>query len=267
MPVILQSGYTLPGGAQSLDNARILHARNWLSGGTAVASTTAAGYFADGPKTSLTYEKWKPTTLTATWEYNHGSSQSVDCCAIGAHNLGTSGNTVTVERWTGSAWAAMSPATLFTSDQAALFIFTPTSAQRWRISITGGVAPEIGVIKFGTMLQMERPIWGGHSPLELARQPEMRATISESGEFLGRTRQRVQHAGSFAWEHLTAAWVRSNWPNFQKAIESEPFFIAWRPADYGDCALCQADEVPVPQNMGIRDLMAVDLSVRALAYD
>lgn len=267
MPVILQSGYSLPGGAQPLKHARIAHARNWLAGGTALASTTDAAFFANGPLNSLTYEKWKPTALPATWEYNHGSSQSCDYCVIGAHNMGTKGNTVTVERWTGSAWAAMSPATAVTSDMPMLFIFTPTAAQRWRINISGGSVPEIGIVKFGTALQMERPLYGGHSPIELARAPEMRATLSESGEFLGRSRKRAQHVGSFSWEHLTSAWVRANWPAFQKAIETEPFFIAWRPADFGDVALCQTDETPVPQNMGVRDLMQVDLSVKALAYD
>lgn len=73
MTLILQTGYSLPGGDQPLTHARIAHSRNWRSGGTAVASSTATGFFANAPLNTLTYEKWKPTSATGSWEYNHGS--------------------------------------------------------------------------------------------------------------------------------------------------------------------------------------------------
>lgn len=294
MGVILQSGYVLPYGDAPLTHARISHSGNWFSGGTVVAddgsdllmedgshllledgsffllentNDTASGYFADGPKTSLTYEKWKPTQVPATWEYNHGSSVTCDNCCIAAHTMGTNGNTLTIQYWTGAAWASLSPATVIANDMAIMAIFAPRTAQRWRISITGGTAPEIGVVKFGLAMQMTRPIFGGHAPLDMGRQTQLRSNYSETGEFLGRTKQRVQMATGFAWQHLTDAWVRANWRPFQKAMETEPFFIAWRPATYSEVALCQTDEVPVPQNMGIKDYMSVEMSVRALAYD
>ena len=61
--------------------------------------------------------------------------------------------------------------------------------------------------------------------------------------------------------------MRANWPSFQKASEAEPFWIAWRPATFGDVGFAQLDEVPIPSNMGIRDLMQVSMSVRARGYD
>lgn len=267
MGVIFQTGYSLPGGDQPLTHARIAHSGNWLAGGTATASTTATGYFADAPKSSLTYERWKPTTLAATWEYDHGSAATCDYCVIAAHNMGTNGNTLQIQYWNGTSWTGVIPSTAITDDMAVMAIFGQQTRQLWRIQISNGTAPEIGVVKFGLAMQMPRPIYGGHAPLDLSRQTVLRSNYSETGEFLGRTKQRVQMATGFSWQHMTAAWVRSNWRPFQKALEAEPFVIAWRPETFSEVALCQVDAVPVPQNMGIRDLMSVEMQVRALAHD
>jgi len=264
MAVIFQAGYSLPGGDEPLTHARIAHANNWLAGGTVNASSTATGYFAEGPANSLTYEKWKPSA-PGTWEYDHGGASECDYCAIGAHTFGTDSATFKVQYWNGGAWvdlcAAQSPA----DDEPIMVIFAPQTRQRWRVNISAGT-PEIGVVKFGKALQMERAFFGGHAPLNLARQTVLRSNLSETGEFLGRTKQRTYLASSFGWEHLTAAWVRTNWPTLQTAIETEPFFVAWRPGDYPDVGLVQVDSLDAPQNMGIRDLMQASLTVRGYGY-
>jgi hypothetical protein len=267
MTVILQTGYTLPGGDQPLTHARIAHANNWLSGGTATASSTETGFFANAPLNTLTYERWKPDTLTATWEYDHGSAAAVNYCSIAAHTMGTNGNTLQVQYFNGSTWTGVIPATAITTDEPIFCIFASQTRQRWRISISNGTAPEIGVIKFGTAMQMERPIYGGHAPIPMARQTILRSNYSETGENLGRAKQRAYLATEYSFQHLTATWVRANWPSFQKASEAEPFWIAWRPATFGDVGFAQLDEVPIPSNMGIRDLMQVSMSVRARSYD
>jgi hypothetical protein len=267
MTVILESGYSLPSGDKPLTYARIAHSLNWLSGGTASVSSTATGFFANAPLNTLTYERWKPASVTATWEYNHGSAAEADYCCIAAHTMGTNGNSVQVQYWTGSAWADLCPVTAVTSDEPIMVIFEPETRQRWRISITGGTAPEVGVIKFGTAMQMERPIYGGVAPIPMARQTILRSNYSETGEYLGRVQQRSYLSASYSWQHLTSDWVRANWPDFQRATEAEPFWLAWRPGTFGDVGYCQVDEVPIPSNMGIRDLLSVSMSVRARGYD
>ena len=267
MTVIFQTSYSLPGGDQPLTHARIAHANNWLSGGTVTASTTDSDYFESGPTSPLTYEKWKPTTLAATWEYDHGSAAACDYCCIGAHTMGTNGNTLQVQYWNGSSWSGVIAATAITTDEPIMCIFAPQTRQRWRISISSGTVPEVGVIKFGSALQMQRPIYGGHTPVSMARQTILRSNSSDTGEFLGRTKQRTYLSTDHQWQHLTAAWVRANWPDFQTAIEEAPFFIAWRPDTFGDVALAKTDEIPIPTNMGIRDFMSVSLNITARGYN
>jgi hypothetical protein len=53
----------------------------------------------------------------------------------------------------------------------------------------------------------------------------------------------------------------------QRAVETEPFFIAWRPSSFGEVAYGRAMGVPIPSNSGTRDLMSVELQMRALSYD
>jgi len=265
MGVVFEAGYTLPGGDEPLTHARIAHSGNWLSGGTVTASSTATDFFADGPTNSLTYEKWKGTAA-ATWEYDHGGASECDYCVIGAHTMGTDGATFTVQYWDGATWQNVSPATSPADNMPIMVIFAPETRQRWRLNITAGT-PEIGVIKFGKALQMQRALYGGHAPLDLSRQTILRSTYSESGEFLGRTKQRTYFETSFQWDNLTAAWVRTNWRPLQVAIACDPFFIAWRPGDFSEVGLVQTEQTPIPSNQGQRDLMSVSLSVRGYGYD
>jgi len=268
MGVIFQDSYSLPGSDEPLTHARIAHSSNWFAGGTITASGTATGYFADAPDNSLTYEKWQADALPATWQTDLGGAQTVDYCCIAGHTLGTNGCTIKVQYWDGAAWVDMTAATAIADDMPIYCIFAPISAQIWRLNITAGTdEPTIAVIRFGASMQMQRAIYGGHTPIDMARQTILRSNYSETGEFLGRTKQRTQLASAFAWAHLTAAWVRTNWKPFQKAIETEPFFIAWRPADFSEVAYGQVDQIPSPSNMGVRDLMSVDLSMRARGYD
>jgi len=267
MGVILESGYSLPGGDEPLTHARIAHANNWITGGTITASSTATDFFEDGPDNSLTYEKWQPSSVTATWENNFGSSQDYDYCLIAAHNMGTQGNTLQVQTYDSASWTDLIPSTAISDDMPILCIFTEQTDTRARIRITNGSAPTIGVIKFGKALQMPRPFYGGHNPMDLARQTVLRSNKSETGEFLGRTKQRGYFQTSFSWQHLTASWVRNNWRDFQLALETEPFGIAWRPDTFSEVAYCVSDSVPIPSNMGQRDWMEVTLEARAYGYD
>lgn len=270
MTVIFESGYSLPGSDEPLTHARIAHAGNWLEGGTIAATTTDADYFEDAPDGSLTYEKWKPTSSTSNWDNDFralGGGYNADYCVIGAHNLADTVSTITIQSWTGSTWQDRCPATLIADNSPIFGIFSQSTHERYRVAITGTGIPEIGVIKFGEAMQMQRAIYGGHTPLDMSRQTVLRSNYSETGESLGRTKQRTYSTTSFGWNNLTSAWIRANWKDFQTAIETEPFFIAWRPDDYGEVGLCQVDESPVPYNIGAQDLMAVEMQVRALGYD
>ncbi len=203
-------------------------------------------------------------------EYRSPAPFECDCCLIAAHNLGDMAATVVVQHDSdddGTFTSIVSSANI-ADNEPLLFIFDPVTSQSWKLLFQDmRSGDEVGVVKFGKLMQMERPIYGGHSPLDLSRQTIVRSNYSETGEFLGKTTQRSFEQTSFGWSHLTASWVRANWPSFQRAAESEAYAIAWRPETFDTVSYVQSDAVPVPQNMGIRDLMSVEMTARGLAYD
>lgn len=229
MTIIFEAAYTLPASDYPLTHARIAHARNWLAGGTATASGTATGFFADAPLNTLTYEAWRPDALPATWTYTHNVAAKCDYCCIAGHDMGTRGASLSVQYYDGSTWQAVIAATQIRDNSPIFCIFAPQTASQWRVSITGTTLPKISVIRFGKALQMQRPIFGGHSPITLARQTVLRSNKSETGEYLGRSKTRTFLQTGFSWSNLTTAWVRAWWPDLQRAVETEPFWIAWRP--------------------------------------
>ncbi len=249
-----------------LTHARIMHSNLWLSGGTATASTTATNYLADGPMNSLTYERWKPTTNTATWQYTHTVSGECGCAGIAAHTLGTTGSSIKFQYYSGG-WTDLTDWTQITSNEPIMAFWDDVMATQFRVVVAFSTAPELGVVKFGTSLAMERPLYAGHSPLDLARVATLRGNESETGEFLGRSVLRTHNSASFSWQHLTAGWIRLHWPSLQRGIEKEPFFIAWRPSSFDTAGYMKADSSPIPVNMGIRDLMSVELVGKGLGYD
>ena len=142
-----------------------------------------------------------------------------------------------------------------------MLISEPRTSPSWRVTVDRTVLPEIGVVRIGKSLQMTRPIFGGHEPLALSRKTTMRSNKSTTGEWLGRTKLRTSLATKFAWSNIESAWVRDNWPQFQKAAEDEPFFMAWRPITYSEAGYCSINQNVSPSNLGVRKLMGLSLNV------
>jgi len=197
------------------------------------------------------------------------AAQEADAFCLAAHNLGSSGARLIFQHDSNEddTWTTVGSDTQVSDNSPIMCIFAPVTSARWRISVQRCALPKIAVLHVGKALQMQQPLYGGHSPLDMARQTVMRSNYSETGEFLGKSKQRTYFQTEFAWSHLTASWVRTNWRPFQKAVETEPFFIAWRPDAFSEVGYCQTDSVPIPSNMGVRDYMSVSLSVRGLGYD
>lgn len=268
MGVIYEPGYVLPSGDEPLTHARIAHAGTWIDGTvTAVGDTEGA----PAANRSMTWEFWSPPGPTPnTWTITPASGQTVDYCCIGAHTIGTDGATLTIEYESAPAvWTSIITNAVISDDSPIFAIFAPVTGTAFRITVSTTVA-RIGVIRFGTALQMPQALYAGHTPLQLSRQTTMRSNKSTTGEFLGRTRLRNARATQIGWTHLRASWVRQNWLPFELAVEQDPFFLAWRPETFPeDVGYCYVDAgaTPVPSNMGIRDFMSVSMNVIARGYD
>jgi hypothetical protein len=212
-----------------------------------------------------TYERYVPSSMPATLHVDAGSAVTVDYFAIAAHTLFSAGCTVSIESsddndtWTQQQTFAVS------DNRATIGLFDSVSARYWRLVMSGGSAPEVGVFFLGKSLAMQRAIYAGHSPLLLSRVTAVRPSLSETGQWLGATLERKGFKASFSWQNLTAAWYRQNFDLFAKSNpRANPFFISWRPETFAqEVAYCWTTSDITPSNTGPRDLMSVSIDVEA----
>lgn len=201
----------------------------------------------------------------ATWDIEtHGFNEGDVFCVAG-HNLGTGMGRL--QFYHGSPFTNIGAVVSPPDDSPLMFIFEPRVASNWRLRVDRAVLPEISVIRVGKALQMPRPIFGGHSPISTSRVSTFRGNETETGEFAGLSRIRSRLQTSFTWQNIDNNWIESNWPEFQKAIEKEAFFVGWRPNAYHDVGYVRSVGSANPNNMGTRNLMQVTLNVKGLADD
>lgn len=233
-----------------------------------VATSESAGNPAIDAVNVFTNEYWKPDVLPASFTCDAGVGVDVDYFGIAAHTLGSTGATIeflySFDNVTWESIASLQPE----NDNPIMVIFDKTLARYWRITVTGTTVPRLGVIYIGEMLQMQRPIYGGHAPLPLNRQTEIYNRLSEGGQFSSRAITRKGVATSYAWEHLTAMWYREFFDPFAKATRTTPFFIAWRPLTFpNEVGYVWTTQDPKPENMGVTDFMRVSLDVVGVGDD
>ena len=232
--------------------------------GTLSASTETAGHPAYAAGLPNTYESWIPTTVPAWIKVDAGTAIECDYFGIAAHNIGSTGASITCQYSLDNViWEDITVAS-FTTDTPIIISFAPVTARYWRIYITG-VAPTIGVWYVGKGLQMQRPIYGGHSPVTMSRNTVVRSNRSEGGQFLGRYIVRSGVSTQYAYKNLTADWVRGCFDKFILSAREYPYFIAWRPLDYPrEVAYGWTTKDISPSNIGIRDLMQVSFDIQGI---
>jgi len=254
---------------EPLNHARVCHdtiAR--ITGAVITGSTETAGFPDDAAANSLTYDRWLPTALPATWQIDALTAQAVDYIAIASHALFDGGITVFAESSTnGSAWDTEDSQTP-TDNSPIVFLFAEKSRRYWRIRMTGTTPQPVGVVYIGKALNMARPNYGGHSPFSLSRTTKSQSTRSVEGQFLGKRLVQTGFATSFAWTNLAAAWYRTNFDPFVEDATQFPFFIGWNPSQFPeDVGYVWLNGNVSPTNMGVRDLMQVSINVTGLGIE
>ena len=231
-------------------------------GESAVATSTAAEYSSGHVLTDTTYDRWKPIGEGQSITIDLGQIRNIDYIGIAAHRL-TGINVQVLASEVDADYELLSEFVPTTND-AIMLLYDTTSVRYVRITIAE--AREIGVVKIGTALIVERAIYGGHSPGMLSRETLKTPQMSESGEYLGTSIIRKGYVSSFTYENLRASWYRQSFDPFVVHARSKPFFIAWRPATFPKEVLyAWTTEDISPSNMGVRNLMTVSFNARG--YD
>lgn len=154
-------------------------------------------------------------------------------------------------------------------DRPIMTLVEEQTTNKYRLRFVGQTTPVVGVIYMGKALEMARPLYAGHSPINLARTTVVRPNISERGQWLGRSIIRSGAVGSWSWSNLTAAWIRRYLDPFLESARTLPFFVLWRPETFpGESAYCWTLQDPAPPvNSGPIDLMSFTLDAGGLGSE
>lgn len=208
----------------------------------------------------------------ATWDFTDFAAQAGDVFCIAGHNLGSRGGRVQFEHdsnndTTYTVIGSSSPS----DDSPIMFLHDGVTSSEWRVTIDRAGGPKIAVIRIGSVLQMERPFYGGFSPVHWNRTTQLVGNKSEGGQFLGRDTISRGFAARYEWQNLSNTWIRSNLDGkagLIQAVEMEPFFIAWRASAEQDCDyVWTAGPVGGPVFSGTRDLATFSIEAEGLGYE
>jgi len=223
---------------------------------------------ANGTLRPNTFERYRPAAGTVTIKYQLASLQEINFIGIAAHNFGThqlGGVPITIAYAVTIGGALIDIDYTQPADNKALFFtFDNISVAEIAITIEAPiVGVEYGVVYAGIYLEMQRPIFGGHSPAALSAKTKYQSTMSESGNFLGLTVTRTGAIGNFSWKNLDHDWYRENFEPFVKSAVTTPWFIQWRPDLYSSeviYGMKTTDISPTNQGGGTK-LMEVGFSM------
>lgn len=152
-------------------------------------------------------------------------------------------------------------------NSAILALGNPRAADKMRVRVRGNVAPELSVIKFGKALQLPRPFYGGHSPIDFAREVAYKNNKGITGEFLGRSKKSIALNGQYSIQHVTYEWLEEYWTDWQLAMETDAFFWAWRPDNYPFVGYLQTTGSATPEAMGIKNWYSIQLQGMGLGHE
>lgn len=229
------------------------------------AEFSTLGFEPENVADGFTWDYWKPGQDSYI-EFSFAEESDVDYVAIAAHNLSNEiSGSVQIQHFLSPDWVTILtiPAAQITDDRPIIAALQSRSIGLLRVQLNGASAEaRIGVIYAGELLQSQRGIYVGHSPITLNRDTQTVSDRTEGGQWVGRNIIRQSNSTSINLSHLRADWYRANMDPMVAEIITKPFFFAWRPEEYPDeTAYVWTTKEPTPQNSGPVDLMSVTLSV------
>lgn len=219
----------------STDKSPVILWDNLFTQGTLSASSEATDGEKENATDENTFDYWTPSSLPANLTVTLGSATTAAYAGIAAHNLGTNGNTLSVEYNDGVDWVELASITP-SDDTTIMLAFDETSSDQFRFYISGGTAPSIGVAFIGDGLRFDSGILPGYTPLYMSDNVELLKSQSLDGQFITNRVNRRGANSSFDLNILERSFVEgATFQNFRKHYnDGKTFFFASNPSELED---------------------------------
>jgi len=254
-------------------DAPVIGWRNIVNVGNIVADSEAAGCPATNLANPATHLIWRSgASGTQYLTVTTGTLEDIDYVGIARHNFGSEGIAVSVE---GKLDDGNSPAEPYETlvdefippdDGPLILRFEPDPRTHVRLKLqAGSEIPEAAVVYVGKLLQMERKLYQGHTPIKHARKTKATNGRSESGNFLGRIVTTEWNESNASFSLITPAWLRANLIDFLTTGKDLPFFFAWRPESYPyEVGYAWLTNDPMPTPASPHSLLDVELAMSGI---
>lgn len=212
------------------------------TGVTVTVSSEAVGYEKENAYDWLGFDWWKPTATGNEWiRVTFATAQAVDYFAVWGHDLADHGSSIYLQYSNdgGAFWYPAGTTATPTDNNTIFQSFTSISAKDWRIQVQNPTTiAAIAGLMIGESLDMPRNVEIGYEVSSLAPIVKLKTARSESGVFLGGSKQSEGVEGAIKATSLAPAWVRSDWvPFLQHAQTPKPFVWSWDSSDHADEAV------------------------------
>lgn len=221
----------------AISNARLGY-DNLLEKGSVAASSQNPSFPVQNAYDWLTCDYFKPAASGTVYvEVSLTAPASADYFAFYGHDLYLRGGTIKLQYYNGTTYVDCFAAITPTDNRPQMVTFTSASSTKWRVVFTCTSVFSIAVISFGAQLPLERGIYLGWTPPRFSRATQIIDSMSDGGQFLGRSIIANGVTGSLVLNYATDAWMRASWLPFVRHAERKPFFFVPDIANYPDEAV------------------------------
>ncbi len=251
-------GATVPPFA--LNHARILY-DNKLIGSVLSGDDTRAN--AVKPNT---YETWNFAGNNSNFIASMPALTDVDTICLGGHNIGATGGGSARVYWDDDDTGSLTPIETRViapgdPDDPIMFHFDTTyNAKRIQVDVftSNTNLKQVAYVSAGVALQMQRPFFGGHTPITDGDVTEYYSSRTQSGNIIGQQIRRQGYETSNSWKNIDDTWYRSYFAPFKQMAKTMPFFMAWNlseyPDDVGFCRISQDISAPYAGTLKLRTI-------------
>ena len=220
-------------------NSPLIGWDNLIPTATVTATSSAVGFPVSGLLNGVTTDPWEPGAMPATVTIGLPATKWANMLCFEAHNLGSKGVTVTLQRLVLATWTTV--ATLAPIDDSPLIMsFPAVSADDWRVVCSGAAVFRISVMSLCLGLTIPGRIVPPHAPLHRVSEVDLVGdSESGTGEFLQADFNRMGGKASLNFSVQMAEFATGDlFESFRQHFNrGRPFFIAcfptYEPKDVG----------------------------------
>lgn len=267
--IVISSNLVLAQAAGAVDtDLPAVGYHNVVRSDSIVADTQEANFPASNLANPATHLEWRAADDSEQYiTITTNEVDPIDYVGIARHNLGTAEIPVSIEANIDAVWTEIVEEVMLPNDEPVMFRFDAASYSQVRIRLQAGSdSARAAVVYVGKLLDLERKVYVGHTPLTDARKIDVVSNRSVSGNFLGRIVLGEGRESTIPLSLFTPAWYRANMREFLEAAQEIPFFFAWRPGTYPlEVGFCDLMADPMPAPAGPSNLIAFDLKLNGVA--